>query len=206
MSIRTKFIGILALVICVGCHKVPDRTLTLIADSSDNALIEHTRVVLQERFIDLKPSYFSSEESNANGSHLIFTFKNGEPSRATLEFLYKSRGGLRAMLLPDSMEILTNRDIATVEPYYRDSRRMLYFKLKEEAGKRLGEISSKNSGKEFQIIVDGQVILNTRIDGSFSDAFKADSTRMDYMNVEALAAVLKSGVLPVTVSIADVNK
>lgn len=205
MYSHIKAVTLFAIVVCAGCAETPDKTLTLSVDSVDPSVIEHTRAVLQQRFIDLKPAYFSKVESKVTDSSLIFTFKNGGPSPATLEFLYKSPGKFQAVLLPGTVEVMTNQDIAYVEPYYRDSRRMLYFKLTEQAGKRMAAMSAQNTGKEFQIRVDGQVILDTRIDGSFSDAFKADSSRMDYLNVEALEAVLKYGELPTRVSIADAN-
>jgi preprotein translocase subunit SecD len=188
-----------------GCTLGPDTELALEVDSSDPAVVEETARVLAARFKEFRPTLLSSAELAIDGSKLRFTFKNGAPDPRILEYLYATRGRLRAAP-PENrfgQPWFTDRDVRDVHVTYQDSMRVLTFRLTPEAGQRLLRLTTENIGEVMRMTLDGETMMEARIQGAFGERFLAQDRELDQDLYVALAVVLTTGALPADVSAAQ---
>jgi len=202
----------LATVICVialqGCTLGPDTELALEVDSSDPAVVAETARVLAARFERFPATMLSSTEYAIRGSTIRFTFKNGAPEPKILEYLYDTPGHLRASLATDRFGTpwFTDRDLSNVDAAYRSSMRVLRVRLTAKAGRRLVQLTTENLGRVVTTTLDGETLMEARIQGVFGERFEIVGGELDPELIGPLVVVLRTGALPADVKAVRVDE
>jgi hypothetical protein len=194
-------LAILLLATLQGCTFEPDVELALEVDSFEPAVVEETGRVLAARFEEFRPTLLSSTASVIEGSTIRFTFRNGAPEPAVLEYLYATPGRVRAALVTDRSgpAWFTDKDIRRAAVVYSDSMRTLQVRLTPEAGQRLLRLTSENLGRVVAMTFDGETLMEARINGTFGDRFQLAGQELDAGRDVALAVILTTGALPADV-------
>jgi len=189
-------------VLLVGCAPEPDYVLTLNAESSEATVVAEAERVLMARFGEFSASWFSSVESEARGSQIIFMFRYGAPDPSVIEYLYRTPGGLRVSIEGLSGELFDNRDIRDAVLRYADSTYRLALRLTPEAGARVMKATSENIGRVAAMTFDQEVLLESAITAPFGESLEITLPGRPSRFAE-LIAMLKSGALPTRVSAAS---
>jgi hypothetical protein len=194
-------LAILLLATLQGCTVEPDVELALEVDSLEPAVIAETGRVLAARFEEFRPTLLSSTASVIEGSTIRFTFRNGAPEPGVLEYLYATPGRVRAALITDRFGSawFTDKDIRQAAVVYSDSMRALRVRLTPEAGQRLLRLTSENLGQLVAMTLDGETLMEARINGTFGEQFQIAGQQLDPDLDVALAVILTTGALPADV-------
>lgn len=188
---QTRATGFAVLTTAVAaCSPAPDTTLKLVADTSDAQAIEETRRILLERFDD---EYPQRVEASVEGSVISVTFKRTSPDRALVQYLYQTPGRLQ-MTIPERGAILfTTRDVHDARSAYRDSQSFLYLQLAPAAAERLQRLTGKSIGARAQLVVDGRVLSEARIESALPGALEVTLPGAKPEEARQLAIILRSG-------------
>jgi preprotein translocase subunit SecD len=194
-------VAILALIGALqACSLEPDFELTLEVDSSDPAVVEQTEGVLAARFDEFRPTLISRRSSIVEGSTIRFTFKNGAPEPKILEYLYATPGHLRAALVTDRFGAwFTDQDVTDARVVYRDSIYALQVRLTPAAGERVLRLTTENQGQVVAMTLDGDALMEARINGAFGDRFEIANQALDAERALVLTVILRTGALPADV-------
>jgi preprotein translocase subunit SecD len=186
-----------------ACSFGPDVELALTVDSADPAVVEETQRVLSARFAAFRPSLLSRAELVVAGSTLRYSFKNGAPDPAVLEYLYRTPGRLTASLVTEPPEEpwFTERDIRHANVVHNGSARVVRIDLTPEAGRRLLGLTLDHVGRELEVTLDGATLMRARINGVFSVRFEITGADV----APALGAILENGALPASVAAVPVE-
>lgn len=204
--LRIASVVVLAAVL-QACSLGPDTELTLEVQSSDPPVVAETARVLTARFGEFRPSLLSSSKFVIEGSRLRFTFRNGAPEPKIVEYLYSTPGHFRAALVSDQLGTpwLTDRDVRDAHVTYQNSMPALAVRLTPEAGQRLARLTTDNLGQVVRMTLDGETLMEARIQGAFGERFLVQGQRLDPDLHRALAVILTTGALPAEVHTASVR-
>jgi len=202
-----RCVAIFALAALQACSLEPDFELALEVDSSDPAVVEQTKGVLAARFDEFRPTLLSRRSSIVEGSTIRFTFKNGAPEPKVLEYLYTTPGRVRAALVTERFNAwFTDKDISDARVVYRDSMLTLQVRLTPEAGQRMLRLTTENLGEVVAMTLDGETLMEARINGAFGDRFEIAGQELDTDLALALTVILRTGALPADVGPASPDK
>jgi SecD/SecF fusion protein len=99
-------------------------------------------------------------------------------------------------------DLFTAVDVASAEPAANDEP-FIEFVLKGEAAERLATVMRENSGRTIAILLDGQVISTSRIQGVITDGVGRLSGDFDAEGAANLARIIASGPLPAPLTIIE---
>jgi hypothetical protein len=184
-----------------ACSLGPDTELTLEVQSSDPPVVAETARVLSARFGEFRPSLLSSSKFAIEGSTIRFTFRNGAPEPKIVEYLYATPGHFRAALASDRFgrPWFTDRDVRDAHVTYQNSMPALAVRLTPEAGQRLARLTTDNLGQVVSMTLDGETLMEARIQGAFGERFLVQGQKLDPDLDLALAVILTTGALPADV-------
>jgi hypothetical protein len=184
-----------------ACSLGPDTELTLEVQSGDPVVVGATARLLTARFGEFRPSWFSSSKFAIEGSTIRFTFRNGAPEPKIVEYLYATPGHFSAALATDRLgqPWLTERDIRDARVTYENSMPALAVRLTPEAGQRLARLTADNLGQVVSMTLDGETLMEARIQGAFGERFLVQGQKLDPELDVALAVILTTGALPADV-------
>lgn len=191
------------LALVAGCARTPDVTLNLSVDSDDRMVLEEVRRILLFRFGEFRPSFFSSIESDINGSAISFRFKGGAPEESILTYLYETPGRVNAVLVENSGLLFTDQDIEQAGLAHENGSSVVRLRLAPTAGERVLALTTRNVGRTARLTMDGRALLEATITGALRDSFQITSPEQDPQKAMALVVVLRSGALPAAVSFSE---
>ncbi len=99
-------------------------------------------------------------------------------------------------------DLFTAVDVASAQPA-ANGEPFIEFVLKGEAAERLAAFTRNNSGRTVAILLDGQVISTSRIQGAITDGVGRLSGDFDAEGAANLARVIASGPLPAPLTIIE---
>lgn len=99
-------------------------------------------------------------------------------------------------------DLFTAADVASAEPA-ANSEPFIEFVLRAEAAERLAAFTRDNSGRTIAILLDGQVISTSQIQGAITDGVGRLSGDFDAEGAANLARIVASGPLPAPVTIIE---
>jgi len=99
-------------------------------------------------------------------------------------------------------DLFTAGDVASAAPA-ANGEPFIEFVLKGEAAERLAAFTRENSGRTIAILLDGQVISTSRIQGAINDGVGRLSGDFDAEGAANLARVIASGPLPAPLTIIE---
>lgn len=202
-SLRLSWTLVLAILIS-GCTRVPDVTLNLRVDTEDEAVVESARRILLYRFGEFPPSFFSTVESQVDGAVISFRFQGGAPESSTLAYLYETRGRLRVSMTESSAPLFTERDIEQAGlSLEQGGGAAINLRLTPEAGERVHALTTRHVGKTLRMTLDGRPMMEAAIGEALRDSIRIITPEQDHERLLALVAILKSGALPASVTVAE---
>ena len=125
--------------------------------------------------------------------------EDGAPAGS--EVLY-STGEPPVGYLVHKNDLFTAADVASAEPAANEEP-FIEFVLRAEAAERLAAFTRENSGRTIAILLDGQVISTSRIQGAIVDGVGRLSGDFDAEGAANLARIVASGPLPAPVTIIE---
>src|SRR5690606_20416280 len=93
-------------------------------------------------------------------------------------------------------------DVASAQPAANDEP-FIEFVLKADAAERLAAFTRENSGRTIAILLDGQVISTSRIQGAITDGVGRLAGDFDAQGAANLARIIASGPLPAPLTIIE---
>ncbi|RFZ86544.1 protein translocase subunit SecD [Shinella sp. WSJ-2] len=99
-------------------------------------------------------------------------------------------------------DLFTAADVASAEPA-ANNEPFIEFVLRAEAAERLAAFTRNNSGRTIAILLDGQVISTSQIQGAIIDGVGRLSGDFDAEGAANLARIVASGPLPAPVTIIE---
>lgn len=99
-------------------------------------------------------------------------------------------------------DLFTAADVASAEPA-ANNEPFIEFVLRAEAAERLAAFTRNNSGRTIAILLDGQVISTSQIQGAITDGVGRLSGDFDAEGAANLARIVASGPLPAPVTIIE---
>lgn len=99
-------------------------------------------------------------------------------------------------------DLFTAADVASAEPAANDEP-FIEFVLRGDAAERLAAFTHDNSGRTIAILLDGQVISTSQIQGAITDGVGRLSGDFDAEGAANLARIVASGPLPAPVTIIE---
>lgn len=99
-------------------------------------------------------------------------------------------------------DLFTTTDVASAQPAANDEP-FIEFVLKGEAADRLAAFTRENSGRTIAILLDGQIISTSQIQGAITDGVGRLSGDFDAEGAANLARIIASGPLPAPLTIIE---
>ena len=150
--------------------------------------------ILQARFAELQPSYFSTVTAAASGKKVVLEFRGEAPSDETIRE-YATQGVFRIHAIDTPLLFLvTDYDVQTVRARQDGDVVVLALTVNESAGQRLKNHTSRNPGGILVTSWNGKEQSKSRISGVFSQQFQ--STGMDRETAIRMMIMLRTGRLP----------
>lgn len=181
-------------------------TATLIVQTEDAPTLQMNLAaeILAQRFLEIRPSMFSTITPTVSGNTITFTYRGEAPPNDTyLRPLALTRGVLRITPAdhPDELWV-SDLDVVDVKMMRSASQGpILTIRVTPQAGSRLMEATTKNTGRTLVTTCDGRMIVSATIRAPFGTAFVLPVPSVEEGHV--LLNVLRHGRLPVAVRAFD---
>ena len=184
---------------CDKFASTPPITVVVTVSSADPTNAQTTANILLKRLTDVQTRLNSKASVQRDGKTLRFTLKNYDPpSEDFMNKLLTARGLVRVYLKNDpSVVWFIDEDIRDAKLVDDNGQPALAIHVKGETGQRLARLSADHAGKVLVTAVDGKVIHEAAIAGTFSNYVLLKGENID---AKLLAAVLSHGAIPLRVT------
>jgi len=160
--------------------------------------------VLQRRFTDLLPGFFSKVTATASGTGVDLVFTGEAPADEQIR-TYASTQGIFRMYPVDQPNLLlvTDLDVEQVSASQGPNGPAIDLTLNERAGARLEAFTRQNLGKQLATSWDRKEEMRATISGVFGRRFQTTGVDADTARLRQI--MLGSGRLPVSVRSVDIR-
>ena len=188
-----------------GCEQfaalqAPPKQLTLSALNPADA--EITEKVLLTRFGQFRPYVVSSISSKREGQRVTFVFERGSPGDDVLGYLVTTRGRFVASS-SDGQVWVTGKDVVdALVSSGSDGENFLMIAFTDAAATRLKGLSSQRKGQILTVMLDDDALAMHRVAETLGHRISIP-VRKDLRELELVATIVRSGELPVGVTVME---
>jgi preprotein translocase subunit SecD len=195
---------LISLCVLSGCGpRAISTTARVHFEAASEAEMMQAAQILQARFNELRPSYFSTVTTTVVAQDVALEFRGEAPADETIGSYAASQGIFRLYPLDAQNNLLvTDLDIEQVSATQGSTGPMLDLRVSESAGKRLLAYTSRNLGRVLITSWDRKEQSRAVVGGVFARQFQ--TTGMDRDTAMRLTIILRSGRLPVAVRSVDI--
>lgn len=177
----------------VGCTPLIGIQKTILLDGP-TPLTESDKTIIENRLREHGTAlFFDAKFSSANGKTVIKV--QGGPEDETTQFLL-SHQGLFEIWFENGIQKLTQEDlIAARSTYDTEGQAALNFQLSDKGGKRFGELTAENIGKQVPMRFDGEILTSPVVREAITGGNIQISSPSSLEHAELISTILSNGAL-----------